>query len=412
MNTSRVWQWVTGCFTLFAVALGGLPGTGHAQIQPPISPFIVPPGPPVRIVNPVNKSVFYAPVDVPIFVFTHAVVPSPTKGVAVDFTNVELYATNESVRLDLGPATRLDSPVTPRLPYFWYPAPGVPPLFATRFHPLWCLVWSNAPVGSYTLSAVAQGRYLLDSISRTSPPVNLTITLSPTNSNATNVVSIAASDPIAVAGTNSSWAWPLLPAWTNWPPSTYGTNWGPKPALFSVRRFGDASSSLTVNYSIGGTAGNGVDYAALPGCVTIPAHAAYGLIPIVPADNGSNNLSKTVVLTLAPATNSPAYVIGVPNRAEALILYHWPHPFPTAFPPWPPYAVGPASGTMGAFLSDGGFHINAAGPEGAWFGVQSSADLINWSTVGTSQVIQGSVDFVDPNPPSGSAQFYRVMPAP
>jgi hypothetical protein len=168
-----------------------------------------------------------------------------------------------------------------------------------------------------------------------------------------------------------------------------------------VRRFGDASSNLTVNYKIGGTASNGVDYVALSGFVNIPAGAGYGLIPIVPVDNGSNNFVKTVILTLAPATNTPNYLIGFPKQAEALILYHWLRPIPILL------AGVPAGGSV---LSDGAFHFNAAGPDGAWFTLQNSLDLVNWTSICTNQVVQGSVDFIDPNAPGNPSGFYQVVP--
>jgi hypothetical protein len=186
----------------------------------------------------------------------------------------------------------------------------------------------------------------------------------------------------------------ITPVWTNWPPPHWQsfTNWGPKNALFTVRRFGDAADAITVNYQISGTASNGVDYAALPGYLTIPAGGAYGLIPVVPIDNGPSNIVKTVVLTLTQSSNSPPdYVVGFPARATALILKHWPRPLP-----W--------------LLSNGGFHLNAAGPDGAWFCVQNSTDLLNWTSVSTNQVFAGSIDFVDPDASGRPSGFYRAVP--
>jgi hypothetical protein len=159
-----------------------------------------------------------------------------------------------------------------------------------------------------------------------------------------------------------------------------------------VKRFGDASSDLTVNYSIGGTASNGMDYAALPGFVTVPAGSAYALIPIVPIDTGASNVSKTVVLTLTPSTNTPPdYIIGFQPRAAALIWENWLRP---------PSAV----------LPDGSFHVTATGPDGAWFCVQYSSDLVNWSPVCTNQVFQGSIDFIDPDAANNASRFYRAVP--
>ena len=61
-------------------------------------------------------------------------------------------------------------------------------------------------------------------------------------------------------------------------------------------------------------------------------------------------------------------------------------------------------------LPDGGFHFNATGPDGAWFTVQSSPDLVNWSCLSTNQVFEGSVHFVDPNALGNPSGFYRVVP--
>ena len=169
------------------------------------------------------------------------------------------------------------------------------------------------------------------------------------------------------------------------------TNWGPKAALFTVQRFGDATDALTVNYSVGGTASNGVDYAMLPGFVNIPAGGAFGLIPIVPIDNGKS-IPKTVVLSLTPSTKVPPdYTIGFPSHAAAIILYNW-----LRFP--------------ARMLADGSFNLSAAGPDGAWFSLEGSPDLLNWTALCTNQVFEGSIDFVDPDAPTKPIQFYRSIP--
>ncbi len=345
-------------------------------------PFFSTLGPAVRITSPVNHATFYAPVDIPIFAYA--------REVNVTFTNVEFFANG----IDLGSGINLGSPTAGKFIYGNFVI-GKP---VARLGAVYCLVWTNAPAGSYALTAVARGREFLSPVIRTSAPVNITIIASTTNANPADVVSIVASDPVAIAGTNAYWFWPgitnAIPAWTNWPPANWGyiTNWGPKNALFTVRRFGDASADLTVNYSIGGTASNGVDYATLTNFVTIPAGEACALIPVVPIDNGPTNLSKTVVLTLTPDTNTPPdYKVGIPSRAAVLILDYWPRPLPF-------------------LLSDGSFHMNVKGPDGAWFSVQNSSDLQNWSSASTNQVFQGSIDFVDPDAPANPIRFYRVLP--
>ena len=161
------------------------------------------------------------------------------------------------------------------------------------------------------------------------PPVNITILPSlPPPTNRPPIVSIVATDPIAIEGTNC-WVWPgetnSPPTWAAWPTAVcrYFTNCGPKTATFTVRRFGDTNEDLTVPYDIGGTASNGVDYVALPGSLTIPAGERRALITIVPIDDGPPDVNKTVILTLLPDMQMnplPGYVLGFPRRAAAIII--------------------------------------------------------------------------------------------
>lgn len=399
MKTMRLAQTARRCDVLGVILCLAFPCLTLAQAPGdpiPIDPIL---GPAVRITSPPNRATFYAPVDIPIFAYVvpYVIEKDPVglleERVAVTFTNVEFYAGT----MDLGSGFDLGSTNLPVSPIFANIV--LSKLIAARLGSVYCLVWTNAPAGAYALTAVATGHTISPlhpvSVSCTSAPVNITILASITNTNPTDVVNIVATDPIAIAGTNSC-VWlgmtNATPAWTNWPPPIWQsfTNWGPKDALFTVRRFGDASDAITVNYNISGTASNGVDYAALPGYVTIPAGGAYALIPIVPID--TNNFPKTVILTLTPDINTPPdYVVGFPPRAEVLIIRAWPRPLPFLLP-------------------DGSFHLNVTGPDGAWFCVQYSTDLVNWSCVSTNQVFQGSIDFVDPDAPNNSMRFYRAAP--
>ena len=147
------------------------------------------------------------------------------------------------------------------------------------------------------------------------------------------------------------------------------------------------NNDLTVSYAIGGTATNGVDYVMLPGTVTIPAGERRALISVVPIDDGPPDITSTVILKPALSTN---YVVGFPSAAAAIIIdSNW---------PWPATAV----------LPDGCFHVNAIGPEGAWFSIEASADLVNWTSICTNQVVNGSIDFVDPDAQGTAARFYRA----
>ncbi len=72
-------------------------------------------------------------------------------------------------------------------------------------------------------------------------------------------------------------------------------------------------SAVLVNFSIGGTASNGVDYATIPNNVSIPNGQRSASIDIDPIDDDLLENTETIILTLAP---SPAYTIGNPSTAQ------------------------------------------------------------------------------------------------
>ncbi|MEA5549740.1 Calx-beta domain-containing protein [Anabaena cylindrica UHCC 0172] len=110
------------------------------------------------------------------------------------------------------------------------------------------------------------------------------------------------------------------------------------PGQFKLTRTGDLSSSLTVNYSIGGTAINGTDYNTLTKTVSFAAGSATALINISPIDDVAVEGDETVVVTLSSnanynlgtakgatvklVDNDPVtYItVGSPNGGDALLL--------------------------------------------------------------------------------------------
>jgi len=150
-----------------------------------------------------------------------------------------------------------------------------------------------------------------------------------------------------------------------------------------------------VTYSMSGTARNGVDYVALPGVVTIPAGQPEAMITIIPLDGPTNSAVATVILSLSPSTSSPpAYAPGFPGRAEIIIIDNG-----LAHPVLP-----------GAVLGDHSFLFSAAGPDGAWFRVDCTTNCIHWSPICTNQVINGSIDFADPDSANVPLRLYRIVP--
>jgi len=356
---------------------------GAVTISDPVNINVLPGPPPptnlppiVRLTSPPDGAVFRGPLDLPIFAYA---------------ADLDGYITGVKVlagTMDLGPGRRVCA---------WLASSGLQPSLICPTN-LFALIWSNAPPGAYALTAVAADN---GSASTVSPPVNITILPSPPPpTNRPPIVSIVASDPIAIEGTNC-WPWlgltGVTPTWNNWTASPslcqFVTNCGPKNATFDVRRFGDTNDDLTISYTIGGSATNGVDYVPLPGTVTIPAGQRRALITVVPLDDGPPDITSTVILKLNPSTNTPPdFLLGYPRVAAALIIDSvWPRP-------------------LTGVLPDRCFHLSTTGPAGAWFHVEASADLLNWMPICTNQVVNGAIDFVDPDAQVTQTRFYRAVP--
>lgn len=337
-----------------------------ADAQEPPQPTNYPPV--VRITSPPNGAIFRSPVNIPLFAYAF----DRQEAIA----SVEFFAGANS--LGLGePVGRSNVVGT---------------VNATN---MYFLVWSNPPVGQHVLSALATTK---SGETGRSGPVNIAVMPSPPPpTNRPALVSIIAKDPIAIEGTNC-WVWPGLVdssvGWRNWPTGTCRlyTNCGPKNATFLVRRQGATNDALTVKYHVGGSATNGVDYVPLPGEVTIPAGERAALISVVPIDDFIPERHETVVLRLKPSLDSvPAYLLGVPASAAVLI-------------------VDGDRITSSGMLADRSFHLSATGPDGAWFRVEMSSDMTDWTPITYGQVINGSIDFVDPDAEGAPSRFYRAVP--
>jgi hypothetical protein len=303
--------------------------------------------PRVHIVSPTNGAAFVGPLDLGI--------KAEAADVDDDVIRVDFFANDHVVGSDVG--TNQDG---------------------------YGIVWSNALPGFYLLQARA-----LDSrgASGLSDLVRIAITgTNPPPTNLPPVVTIFAVDPIAAEGTN----------WCRW----YSNSTSPLPdssctntATFLVRRAGSTNASLTISYAIGGTASNGVDYLALPGSVTIPAGERSARITIYPVDDSLTECFETVILGLRQPTNlPPAYVVGWPSRAAAIIVDN-DRPLPDT-----------------RWLCDGIFHLCVPATNGFNYRLECSLDLIHWLPVGTAVVTDLGVHFVDPESQDFTSRFYRVMP--
>ncbi len=257
------------------------------------------------------------------------------------------------------------------------------------------LVWSNVGAGHYTLTAKATDNL---GASTVSPSVAIVVnaTNEPPHTNP-SVVTIVAVDAFAVEGpftnhyrlppTVSPSNYPGGVITNVWPTNIVETN----TALFRVQRNG-TNGALTVNYSAGGTASNGLDYARLSGVVTIPSGARSAEIKIVPIEDALVEGIESVVLVLQPSPLANAvtdYVVGWPNRAGAIIVDN----------------DVPRPNTRQ--LHDALFHLCVPATNGFIYRLEFSTNLVNWTPIYTNTVVDNAVQFVDPESPDSPHRFYR-----
>jgi hypothetical protein len=298
--------------------------------------------PVVRLLTPTDGAGFVAPATIQLV--------AQAQDSDGTVSNVVFYAATSTATNDLGTITNK--------------------LSNGRYRGQYSLIWSNVDVGNYTLSAVATDN---QGASSTSAPVHVVVTAT-----ALPTVTIFASDPLAVMGTNSL-------GHTN-------------VANFVVRRTDGTNADLVVYYTISGTASNGVDYVKLPGSVTIPAGQRTVNIELDPLVNPNTNsglqLSAILTLQAPPVTgsNPPTYLVGRPNQAVAIILERAPG--------------------RSTWVGNGFFQVILPTPQAATYQVQVSSDLVNWDVVGSKTTDQGSIEFVDPDSANAPLRFYRTVPDP
>jgi len=92
---------------------------------------------------------------------------------------------------------------------------------------------------------------------------------------------------------------------------------GTSTGAFTLIRYGDTNSTLSVNVEIAGTAVNGVDYSAISSGLTLPAGYYAVDVPVLPLLDTTNRGNKTVVLTLQP---NAAYRVAGSGKATVKIV--------------------------------------------------------------------------------------------
>ncbi|WP_283160208.1 Calx-beta domain-containing protein, partial [Microcystis aeruginosa] len=109
---------------------------------------------------------------------------------------------------------------------------------------------------------------------------------------------------------------PTLPSITLAVSPSSVTEDGTTNLVYTFTRTGVTTNSLTVNYTVEGTATNGTDYTLLPTSVTFEANSAIATVTVDPTADTIVESDETVILTLAAGTG---YTIGTPNAATGTI---------------------------------------------------------------------------------------------
>lgn len=121
-------------------------------------------------------------------------------------------------------------------------------------------------------------------------------------------------NPIDINVTNQESALPVITLTVS-PDSSSEDGAGTVTYTFS--RTGSSVNGLTVNYAIGGTAVNGVDYGAIGASITFAPGSASATLIIDPIADATPDGDKTVSLTLSA---NPLYLLGTPAAVTATIL--------------------------------------------------------------------------------------------
>jgi len=88
------------------------------------------------------------------------------------------------------------------------------------------------------------------------------------------------------------------------------------PGVLTVTRSGSSAASLTIYYTVGGTATAGSDFTALSGSITIAAGQTSATISILPVDDTAVEGSESVTLTLSA---DPSYSVDANGSATVTI---------------------------------------------------------------------------------------------
>ncbi len=142
---------------------------------------------------------------------------------------------------------------------------------------------------------------LMTNGAQASVTITATTTIATTITNTATVTSFATTDPNS-ANNTAKITTTVLPRVSLAATDPSASETGPDAGVFTVSRAGGTAGPLTVNYTVGGTASNGVDYTTLSGSVTISNGTATA---------GTDYLPTNGIAIFAPGTTNQTLAVTI-----------------------------------------------------------------------------------------------------
>ena len=193
------------------------------------------------------------------------------------------------------------------------------------------------------------------------------------------VFAVALAGGYLVFGAVKAPAWPNVPFVSVQATDPLAAEPGDIPGTFTISRFGDTNSAVTIPFSLRGTASNGVDYAAIPTSVTLAAGELSTNITLTPISEPNASGYKTVKLTIPHerfewGDTPPPFITGSLNHALIYIAYKYTNVPPNVS------LTGPTNAS--SFLSKPNMLLTAAASDSnGW--VTSVEFIANGASLGT-----------------------------
>jgi hypothetical protein len=325
------------------------------RLEPPICPRIYPPPPECYLIGRAAVATVYIH-DLDVVVPSVAIVRPEHGQVFPARTDIEIVVEASDpdgwiTQVDFfAGSTRIGSE---QLHFIQPPPPGETYTFS--------FTWTSVPAGRHLLGARATSNSGKITASHR-------VGIAVEDASRPPVVTIVARDAFAQEGTDDT-------------------------AQFEIRRTHGTNEALTVYYTIGGTALNGVDYAAIREAVIIPAGRYAATVLIEPIADDLEEGIETVVLRLRHAPEGAApYVVGHPGSATAII------------------ADADMERPKTIRLHDDSFHLRLAATSGLVYRIEASTDLKNWEPLFTNMATDEAIHFVDDEAAQHPVRFYRIVP--